>query len=529
MSGTISGRLTDSGDSTGPVVHARVSLYDSNDCLLHSVLTNEEGKFEFRDLGPGAYRVRWGTPPGRNPESHSVSLGQEAALDLRLDLDLAISQRAFTGEDNNEIKVTAFSKNAEERSGKNASRISLAANTSQSERQMIDGMIGVRFERTTVERTPDEALWFAIRNRTAAMDFTRYQQFINRLLQVEEWERFEYPHLERMLKEQGTPLPGGGAYDVLKVATKAFLLVACTRRIEDDQNELAHSSHPKIEPARVGEPESPDNGPYFIELIWSYWHEEGMLVQTIDAITERFQNLRGPGDRDPLAHLEIDPLRPLNNLLWGYIQNETQRLSAKRRGHEYDHQYGLSLSGKTVRDIPSAGNRSTFLGSFHHLLRFCSVFFKEDDSTAVIADGSTLLNSLKEVRLLLAQGGHNQFGDLPWTARAEMMQQQWMLARPEIRDFLRSRAMLPCKEAWMPQVDTLKSLQGWSEITVTHFHDLAVYSEQILLSVRYGDWIDINDADAAENWARYWRPELQGYIHSYRAATGIDLTNQETT
>ena len=26
------------------------------------------------------------------------------------------------------------------------------------------------------------------------------------------------------------------------------------------------------------------------------------------------------------------------------------------------------------------------------------------------------------------------------------------------------------------------------------------------------------------NWARYWRPELQRYIHSYRTVTGVDLT-----
>ena len=34
--------------------------------------------------------------------------------------------------------------------------------------------------------------------------------------------------------------------------------------------------------------------PCLLELIWSYWHEEGMLVQTINAITRRFQNVRGP-------------------------------------------------------------------------------------------------------------------------------------------------------------------------------------------------------------------------------------------
>ena len=42
-----------------------------------------------------------------------------------------------------------------------------------------------------------------------------------------------------------------------------------------------------------------------------------MLVQTMNAMSWRFQNRRGAKDHDPLAMLEIDPLRPLNNLLWG--------------------------------------------------------------------------------------------------------------------------------------------------------------------------------------------------------------------
>ena len=33
-------------------------------------------------------------------------------------------------------------------------------------------------------------------------------------------------------------------------------------------------------------------GPVAMELIWSYWHEEGMLVQTLNAILARFQNRR---------------------------------------------------------------------------------------------------------------------------------------------------------------------------------------------------------------------------------------------
>ena len=37
--------------------------------------------------------------------------------------------------------------------------------------------------------------------------------------------------------------------------------------------------------------------PSLIELIWSYWLEEGMLVQTMNAIARRFQNRRGSRER----------------------------------------------------------------------------------------------------------------------------------------------------------------------------------------------------------------------------------------
>ena len=34
--------------------------------------------------------------------------------------------------------------------------------------------------------------------------------------------------------------------------------------------------------------------PCLLELIWSYWQEEGMLVQTMNALARRFQNIRSP-------------------------------------------------------------------------------------------------------------------------------------------------------------------------------------------------------------------------------------------
>lgn len=266
------------------------------------------------------------------------------------------------------------------------------------------------------------------------------------------------------------------------------------------------------------------NSPSMVELIWSYWHEEGMLVQTMNAICMRFQNRRGPQERDPLANLEIDPLRPLNNLIWGYIQDEYNRLTVPRRAYEYDHHYGLKLVGKAVPEIRSADSRSKFIEAFHNLLQRTAAFYREDADTTVIADGFSLLSSLREVHLILAEGAHNQFGDLPWTSRVEMLMMQWILSRPEMREFLRGRAMVPYEERWMGQVDTMKRLQGWTDTSVTHFRDLGTYGEQLLLSIRYGDWSSENNQDAAKTWARYWRPEVQGYIHAYLAATGVNLS-----
>jgi hypothetical protein len=273
-----------------------------------------------------------------------------------------------------------------------------------------------------------------------------------------------------------------------------------------------------------------DAGPFYplmLELIWSYWNEEGMLVQAMNAISLRFQNKRLPGDNNPLSNLELSPLRPLSNLLWGYIQDEPFRLTVARRAYEYSHQYGLTLVGKAVPGMQPADHRSKFLEAFHSLLHQVAVFYKEDSDTTVIANGFPLLNSLKEVHMLLAEGAHNQFGDLPWTARVEMLIQQWLLSRRELRDFLRGRPMVPYKEPWMGQVDSLRRMLGWGDTPVTHFRDLASFGEQILLSIRYGDWINVDDEDAAKNWARYWKPEIQGYVHAYRAATGMDLTAED--
>lgn len=447
----------------------------------------------------------------------------------------------------------------------------------------------VTLQRTFAGPTDDRALWPAIRNRTAAIGFDRYKKFIDCVFcenpTADPFNDVRQRIIDRYVNPACLDDPtdqlknrlsiyGPYAYSVLKLATQTFLTLESGVVIRDNT-----AGKPKIfdiekERIRVNDfsltvqklkdeltaylapadqlpylnrivtnlitldPQNIDEvlpyclgvlqfrltSPSLIELIWSYWLEEGMLVQTMNAIARRFQNRRG-SPNDPLGELEFDPLRPLNNLIWGFIQDEHNRLTVPRRAHEYLHHYGLSLMGKAVPDLNPADTRSKFIESFHNLLSAAARFFKEDSDTTVIADAFPLLNALKDVHLILAEGAHNQFGDLTWTARAEMLTIQWMLARPEMKEFLRGRYMVPYQEDWMGAVDSMKKLQGWTDTTITHFYELAVTGERILLSIRYGDWSDIeNIEDQAKNWARSCKPEIQRYIYAYQTVTGVDLS-----
>jgi len=454
---------------------------------------------------------------------------------------------------------------------------------------LIETQSQVTLQRTFAGPTDDRALWPAIRNRTAAIGFDRYKAFIDCLFcedpTKDPFNDFRTKMVGRYVKgdcldnatdqlQNRLSIYGPYAYSVLKLATQVFLTLESGVVIRDTdrqprifdiekerirvndfsltvhelEDELkAYMAHAdgylpylnriltnlitldprdieEVLPYCLGVLQYRLTSPSLMELIWSYWLEEGMLVQTMNAIALRFQNRRS-SPNDPLGELEFDPLRPLNTIIWGYIQDEHNRLTVARRAHEYSHQYGLSLVGKAVLDLDPADIRSKFIESFHNLLSASARFFREDSDTTVIADAFPLLNALKDVHLILAEAAQNQFGDLTWTARAEMLTIQWMLARPEMKEFLRGRYMVPYQEEWMGAVDSMKKLQGWTDTTITHFYELAVTGERILLSVRFGGWYDIeNIEDQAKNWARSSKPEIQRYIYAYQTVTGVDLS-----
>ena len=446
------------------------------------------------------------------------------------------------------------------------------------------GIVPVSLQRTSVAPTDDQVLWIVIRNRTNAISFRSYKIYMDRVMGEGRLPNgdvpvpaFRGPHAYDLLMRatdaflmHETGVLGGGSLDVglaqgaleehfrdpgmrerlrneeARRLGRPFSLDALTTmrsayydrlaieepallpylgRIRERLSEVPVKGPEEIAGNAYGILPSALTGPAAIELIWSYWQEEGMLVQTLNAILARFQNRRS-GARDPLARFDLDPLRPMANLFWGWVQDEMKRLTVRRRSYEYEHEYGLRLIGLAVPGGPAADRRSRFVEALHNLLYLSHVFFKEDDDTTVLADGFPLLNALRETHLVLAEGAHNQFGDLPTTARAEMLVMQWLLARPEMREFLGGRVMVPYEEPWMDRVDSMRAMQGWGDTSVTHFRDMAVYGEQLLLSIRYGDWSSVNDPQQAANWARYWRPEVQRYTHAYRSATGVDLTER---
>lgn len=261
------------------------------------------------------------------------------------------------------------------------------------------------------------------------------------------------------------------------------------------------------------------------ELFWSYWHEEGRLSQTIQAIALRFQNVKLRED-DPLANLEIDSLRPLANLLFGYIDDRYNRLTIERRNFEYQAQYGISLFGQNASRGMPAVSRTGFIEAFHNLLYRCILFYRQADNLTVRADSFPVLNGLREVNLLLTEGMHNQFNDLSVRARVEMMTEQYILSRQEIKEFLRGKAMVLYAEDWMGVVDTMKTIQGWPSASIKLYHELAEYGEDILLSIRYIPWTQVDEPDAATAWAMHHRKAIQRYIYTYQALTGVDISEE---
>jgi hypothetical protein len=390
-----------------------------------------------------------------------------------------------------------------------------------------------------------------IRRSTESLAFKNYLTWMDTLSVDEEAFRAAFARFGRKSATRPVlPFPDIESYELLDLATEAFLFaraavyadVAGRRRpLESGAHEggrvealpflaLVRRHEPSLVSGLTATAEKQVTrteqlvaerfrSPCLLELIWSYWHEEGMLVRTVDAVSLRSHESAG-GPHDALASMSIEPLRPLGDRLASYVASEGRRLTRARRELEYDPEYGLALSGRREPPSRSDDRRAPLDEVLDRLLERTAIFLEQDDDVTIVADALPMLNALRGVHLFLREHAARRCGDLPWTARREMLIQQWLLARAEVRDFLPTREATGDPERWIDSVEAMNHLQGWTDVPVRQFHELAVLGEQLLLSIRIGEWgEEAGDREQAANWARYWREELERYLHAHRIVT----------
>src|SRR5580700_6207512 len=101
MSCNICGRVNASGVLKGPVVHARVSLHRQTPCtdenLVQFTSTDEQGKFEFRDVEEGTYHFNYSAFGVTATANRVVDCDKQEWVGLTLPVELTITLKAFTG------------------------------------------------------------------------------------------------------------------------------------------------------------------------------------------------------------------------------------------------------------------------------------------------------------------------------------------------------------------------------------------------------------------------------------------------
>lgn len=362
---------------------------------------------------------------------------------------------------------------------------------------------------TSSATSSDQHLWKIIRDTSARLGWSAYVQFIDEVMSP-----VDTPRNSAALPgtaNAGLQPPNGDTYFILKGATETFVARNCaglTAAITDDST--ADTDVVQRSPQL-----------YLVEMFWCYWHEVGMLAATVDRLAQCVQEPVGNSGTDALAALRTEALLPARDLLLSYLQDVASRLSFVQRQAEYKRQYGLLAPSPGEKPFVS---HLRFSRAFSKLLLCCAEFYKELDNSTIVADGLPVLYLLQEVHFILAESMEYHYGEIARRARQEMLVRQWILDRPEVRAFLPRRIMVPYPERWMGSADAMNALLGWTDTSTFFYRRLAVFGERLLLSIRFGRWDEGADMESARNWAMYWRPEILGYLHAYRAVMKVDLS-----
>lgn len=459
--------------------------------------------------------------------------------------------------------------------------------------ETLSKVVKVALQRPDQHPSRDQALWLSLSNSSRAQSFQRYEDFINRALFLatqppleakddgaeadaalagagdvrdvaSELSQWPLEHLQ-------PPVFGVQAYEMLDLATRIFLLfnAGVVRQTADGIDVIAPDLiDPEREEQRLGFPVDATSLrsallayfgtnlalPYFeriianlpvmpteetvkhriqyplvIELIKLYYWEEGYLMRTMSELEKQFTAERSPTGRNPLANFDLHPLLNESHLFFGYVQSKYRRLTRARRNAEYKRQYEIALSGEGMPKLSAADGRSNVIKALNDLVYEAALFYRDDADTTRIADGYKVMLAIQGLQLLLAQRASNQFNSLNIELMVQMMIVQYILSRPNVIQFLQGPPMVAYAAPWQRAVEAMMKLQGWDNVSVSHYSTLADAADLILSGVRLGDWMHRDTTqDQAENFVRYFMPQFKAYANSYKAVTGLDLTADVT-
>ena len=138
------------------------------------------------------------------------------------------------------------------RPGELAGTITVSREAADLLRQAVESPTRVSLQRSATLSTDDHALWSAIRNRTDAIGFNRYDEFITRVLCTAHDESGAFELSLPTIAQRRTALLdprlsiyGLDAYNLLKLATEVFLIFECGVRVDPPRDPQTARIHPE--------------------------------------------------------------------------------------------------------------------------------------------------------------------------------------------------------------------------------------------------------------------------------------------
>ena len=256
-----------------------------------------------------------------------------------------------------------------------------------------------------------------------------------------------------------------------------------------------------------------------IEPIWAFWMEAAQLARLTTAFAARQVDGSGRGPSRGIPKVDLPASAIASLKAWLADHRDGSRAAAREAN--YLAHYGLRLPGR------GGVKSSPFLEVFQSVL-LEAIRHEEAPRTSISRSLMLMLRRLhvhlSRTASLIVDGlpppdVFPRLGESLSLGRADLLVAQSILASPAIAAALRGHILVAYPDVWMSPLDRLRQLTRTLDSLSLFYDDLAVTSERLLLSIRFGNWMQASSTDAA-NWATFWQDEMARYLIAYQEVTG---------